>query len=129
MSKSWGGPTMELTATRADPLYHAIVRHSGKQGIFFDTDQTGKSADAFTIEKSRGDWFRMELERFVGGNAYSVALSIARAFTDLDADLMALHTQYINRLAEEVASDLRSIVGNVYKLTYEIEDLIASVRT
>ncbi len=129
MAQMWKGPCSRLIAAHADPLWAAIHRRNMKLGIGCEVDNDGRTAHFYSVTKRGGEWYRHDLGRVEGADPTLLALWGSHSFTAPDAELFALHHQYLDRLIQEVQLDAAHVVARINNVLFELEDEIASVRT
>jgi hypothetical protein len=109
MARMWHGPSVELKAAEADPLWAAIHRRNAKLGVFCNTTPDGKAASFYTISGN----VQHDLGTVEGADPMLAALWGSHKFAGYDADLIQLHHSYLDRLAEDIVLDGYAIVRNL----------------
>ena len=127
MSKMWKGPTPLLRAAYANPVWAALHRRNGRLGVCCDTDPTtGCHAEVFVIRKGRdGEWYRQELGAVEGDTPLSTAFKASHEFTPFDAELLTLHHEYIESLAEDAVFETRQLMKRIDSAVEEYADTLA----
>jgi hypothetical protein len=110
MARMWRGPCAALKAAESDPLWSALHRRNGKLGVFCNVSSDGRLAQFHTITKHRGEWYQNDLGEAQGRDPFLTVLRGSHRFTPLDAELLDLHSRYLERLADEIAGDLHAVV-------------------
>jgi hypothetical protein len=129
MSKMWKGPTPALIAAQANSLWAAIHRRNSRLGIFSDTDFAGQKATAFCLSKGRdGEWCRRDLGVVEGDSPLSTAFKLSHEFTEFDAELLSLHHEYVESLADEAVVEARHLVKRIDGQIYDLQDVLSLVR-
>jgi hypothetical protein len=128
MARMWQSPTAEMKMAHSDPLYAAIANRCRLQGVFFNTDHTGRAALAFKLTRQRDDWYRHELGAVEGASPLSTALAVAHAFTAFDTALLAQHSEYIERLATDALGESHFFLQNIEGQADALAELLTHVR-
>lgn len=113
MARMWRGPSAEMKAAEADPLWAKLHRRNGRLGIFCDVDNAGRIASFFRVAQQRGEFYRHELGVVEGADPMLSVLRGSHEFTPLDGDLIQLHHAYLERLAEDIVLDGNSVVSKL----------------
>ena len=111
MAKMWKGPCEALRAAHADPLWAAIHRRAGRQGVFMDIDLEATIGTFFTIENG----YKRVVGQVRGSDPMLIALHGYHRFTDSDSELFEQHHTYLLRLADEIASDVALVIDKLGK--------------
>lgn len=110
MPNMWHGPSAELRAAEADPLWAKLHRRNGKRGIFCNTSPDGRTASFYAIQKQRGEWYQHDLGTAQGDDPMLTVLHGSHTYAGVDPELIQLHHRYLERLAEDIVLDCRSVV-------------------
>ena len=99
-----------MKAAEADPLWAAIHRRNGRLGVFCNTTPDGRRASFFAITKQRGEWYQHDLGEAEGDDPFLTVLHGSHSYAGTDGELIALHHRYLERLADDIVLDGRSVV-------------------
>ena len=124
----WKGPCARLLAAHHDTLWHRVHRRNMKLGIACEVSNDGRTASFYSISKKGGDWYRHDLGRVEGPDPILNSLWGSHSFTAPDAELFALHHEYLARLLDEVRLDAEHLAKRIANDLFDLEDVIASVR-
>lgn len=127
MAQMWKGPCSALIAAHGDPLWSAVHRRNMKLGVACDVTNDN-TAHFYSISKRGGEWYRHDLGRTEGPDPILNSLWGSHSFTAPDAELFALHHQYVDRLVEQARTEAAHLVARAEKVLFELQDEMASVR-
>jgi hypothetical protein len=113
MARMWRGPCAALKAAEADPLWAKLHRRNGRLGVFCNVTSDGRTASFYTISKQRGEWYQHDLGDAAGDDPMLAVLHGSHSFTPFDGDLIQLHHAYLERLAENIVLDGRSVAAKL----------------
>jgi hypothetical protein len=120
----WRGPSQAVKESYSDPITTRLARLCSRAGVHYNMADDGRSAEVFQLRRASDTWARVVIGRVEGTEPAHVALGVARQFTPINADLLALATAWLEREIERVAFVARQEV----ELCSAIDGLIGALR-
>jgi hypothetical protein len=126
----WKGPTAEVKAAWADPLWGDLASYLKRHGgVNCTVANDGRSVVFYEIKEIKGELYRYDLDTVAALGPYQAILQGCRRFCPITAELIALHWLYYDRLAGEIEIELTGMMRRLDGTLEEIKEVMSHVRT